>query len=107
MHLGIAVGVPLLAYSLYRPYYTPAPYYYPPLVLSAPAPTVYVEQAPIQPYVQPYVQPQAQPQYQPAENQQAAPPSSWWYYCPDSQAYYPYVRSCSVGWQRVAPQPPA
>jgi len=41
--------------------------------------------------------------------QQSAPQASadnWWYYCPNPQGYYPYVRDCSDGWQRVAPQPP-
>jgi hypothetical protein len=32
--------------------------------------------------------------------------SHWWYYCADAKAYYPYVRECPGGWQRVAPQPP-
>jgi hypothetical protein len=31
---------------------------------------------------------------------------SYWYYCPDSKTYYPYVRQCASGWQRVAPTPP-
>jgi hypothetical protein len=34
------------------------------------------------------------------------PPGHWWYYCADAKAYYPYVRECPGGWQRVAPQPP-
>lgn len=28
----------------------------------------------------------------------------WWYYCPSSDTFYPYVQSCPVPWQRVAPQ---
>lgn len=28
----------------------------------------------------------------------------WWYWCADSRAYYPYVKECPGGWQRVAPQ---
>ena len=31
---------------------------------------------------------------------------AWWYYCADSKSYYPYVKECPAGWQRVAPQPP-
>jgi hypothetical protein len=34
------------------------------------------------------------------------PDTNYWYYCADSQAYYPYVSECPSGWQRVAPQPP-
>lgn len=36
----------------------------------------------------------------------AAPRRSWWYYCRAAKAYYPYVKHCPGGWQRVAPQPP-
>jgi hypothetical protein len=28
----------------------------------------------------------------------------WWYWCADARAYYPYVKECPGGWQRVAPQ---
>ena len=56
--------------------------YYPPYVVQQ-QPQVYVEQ------------PQAQP----------SQPSGYWYYCSDSRAYYPYVKECASGWQRVAPQP--
>jgi hypothetical protein len=55
-------------------------------VAPAPAyyePPVYIEQ--------PQVQPDAQ---------------AYWYYCPQSRAYYPYVQTCPGPWQRVAPQPP-
>jgi hypothetical protein len=33
-----------------------------------------------------------------------APAQVWWYWCNDSRAYYPYVKECPGGWQRVAPQ---
>jgi len=29
-----------------------------------------------------------------------------WYYCQNPQGYYPYVKSCAGGWQRVPAQPP-
>ncbi len=32
---------------------------------------------------------------------------SYWYYCADSKAYYPYVQDCLGGWQQVVPQPPS
>jgi FKBP-type peptidyl-prolyl cis-trans isomerase FkpA len=38
---------------------------------------------------------------------QTAPQSgqaSFWYYCSDAKAYYPYVRECPSGWQQVVPQ---
>jgi len=37
---------------------------------------------------------------------QQAGAAAYWYYCPQSRAYYPYVQSCPGPWQRVAPQPP-
>jgi len=30
--------------------------------------------------------------------------ASFWYYCNDAQAYYPYVRQCPSGWLQVVPQ---
>jgi hypothetical protein len=48
-----------------------------------------------------YVQPP--PVYVP----NVAPPSvQYWYYCADSNAYYPYVSSCPRGWQAVPAIPP-
>jgi hypothetical protein len=69
------------------------PYYaYPPPVY---APPVVIERQP-QVYTQ---QPQG-----PATGQQ----SYYWYYCPDSKTYYPYVHQCPGGWLTVVPpaEPP-
>lgn len=77
-------------------YYSPFPYYYPPyyppVIVERPPPQVYIEQPP---------QPAAPP---PAPVVSA--PVNYWYYCAASRSYYPYVKECSGGWQRVAPQPP-
>lgn len=67
----------------FGPYWEP--YSYPPVVM-APTPCVYVE--PLPPVA---VQP---------------PPPSYWYYCEDAQAYYPYVEQCPGGWRPVTPAPP-
>ena len=78
VHLGLHFGFPI-----YHPYwyYPPPPvYYYPVTPVSPP---VYVEREPA---------PQAQDQ--------------WWYYCESSRGYYPYVKECPAGWQRVPPAPP-
>ena len=32
-------------------------------------------------------------------------PTAFWYFCPDSQQYYPAVESCASAWQPVAPLP--
>lgn len=29
----------------------------------------------------------------------------YWYYCSNPDGYYPYVKQCANGWQRVPPQP--
>lgn len=92
--VGIYVGAPLFwggwGYYprpyYYAPYYYPS-YYYPPVVASPPEPTVYIERP---------------------SNARAEPertPQDYWYYCPEEQAYYPYVKQCAKGWQKVTPQP--
>jgi hypothetical protein len=66
------------------PFWFPWPYpaysYAPPLV--------------IQPESQVYVQPPSSP---------AA--STYWYYCVDAKAYYPYTQQCPGGWLKVVPTP--
>jgi hypothetical protein len=70
----------------YPPVY-PYPFYVgPPAVVQRPiiiqeSPPIYVEQAP------------------------SRDGESYWYYCPDPQGYYPYVKRCPKGWERVAPSP--
>jgi hypothetical protein len=77
-HFGVYLGVPLAG-----PYYYPAPvYYYPPPVVIERPPTVYIERAP-------------------------AAPTGYWYWCPDSQAYYPQVQNCPTPWQQVPATPPS
>lgn len=90
VHFGLYFGAPLGwpdDYDGPRYYYPPYPAYYPPRVVVVPAePPVYIQRSPAEPASS------AQPYY--------------WYYCRDSGAYYPYVKQCPGGWQRVAPQPP-
>jgi hypothetical protein len=31
--------------------------------------------------------------------------TNWWYWCESSKKYYPYVKECSGGFERVPPQP--
>ncbi len=79
--IGLSIGLPLAAYSYYHyPRYA----YYPPYYV---APVVVLQQPPV------YVE-----QFQP-------PAPAYWYFCAESRAYYPHVRECASGWQRVAPQP--
>lgn len=30
----------------------------------------------------------------------------YWYFCRDPEGYYPYVKRCPNGWQKVVPSPP-
>jgi hypothetical protein len=81
--LGFYFGAPYYTYPYYgypyRNYYAP-----PPVVITVPpTPPVYIQQ-------------QAAPDY----------PSGYWYYCDDPQGYYPTVRECPDGWQRVPPTAP-
>ena len=84
VHLGVTIGpywgpwyYPPLGYYPYTPYYAP-------VVVERPAPQVYVEQQPV------VVAPTA---------------ANYWYYCAAARGYYPYVKECPGGWQKVSPQP--
>ncbi len=76
-NVGVYIGGPV-----WGPVWYPPPYYYPPQVVVVPPsqPPVYIEQS----------QPAAQ---------------SFWYYCKSAKGYYPYVKECPEGWQKVLPQP--
>ena len=72
------LGVPLhWSSGWYRPYYS-----YPRTVVVERQPEVYVQR------------------------QVAAAPAQqdYWYYCPDSRTYYPYVQTCPSPWLQVVPQ---
>jgi hypothetical protein len=112
--IGVAIGAGIIAAPfLYRPYYYGpygygpygysgyAPYgygpaYYSPVVVEQP--TVYVEQQ-----GQAAGAPSAPP---PASAPQAQRPQQDWYFCNDTQTYYPHVQTCASPWQRVAPHAP-
>jgi hypothetical protein len=120
--VGLYFGAPLYwgsGWGGYNPYY-----YYPPSVVYRPPLVFYDEHgnpvpnyvlAPGEPLVYydqygnpvPFAQPQA-PARAPAQAQpQSQPqPGPTWFFCADSQSYYPYVQTCPSPWQRVAPHPP-
>jgi hypothetical protein len=88
--VGLNFGFPA-----YYPAYYPAPYY-PPYYYYPPAPV----------YYSPVVI-QSPPVY--TERYDAAPAAetqSYWYYCSSAKGYYPYVKDCPGGWQKVSPTPP-
>jgi hypothetical protein len=60
---------------------------------------------PFGPYWRPSWRPYAYAYPSPPVTAQPSPPS-YWYYCEESQAYYPYVPQCPGGWRQVLPTPP-
>ena len=74
-HVGVFIGGPV---------WYPYPYYaYPPTVVVRETPPItYIEQS----------------------SPDTAQQQGYWYYCADSKAYYPYVKDCPAGWQKVVPQ---
>jgi hypothetical protein len=66
--------------------YWGSPYWYPPYGAYPPAYAPVVIESQPQTYIQ-----------------QQAPASSYWYYCEDARAYYPYVKECPAGWLTVVP----
>lgn len=82
-NVGVYVG------PVWGPVWYPPPYYYPPQVIVVPPaqPQVYIEQ------------PEAAPAAPAAGGQQ------YWYYCANAKGYYPYVKDCPAGWQKVLPLP--
>ena len=81
--IGFYFGAPYPYYPY--PYY-PYPYYPPVMTVPVPVqPPVYIEQD---------VPPAQAPQ-----------PSYYWYHCDNPSGYYPYVKECPGGWQKVSPTP--
>ena len=100
-HLGLFIGVPFgplyapapyYPAPYYGPYAYPYPYYYPPVV-QQPAPPVYLER------------PAPEPEMSPAPAPAPAA-TAYWYHCDEPEGYYPYVKECPGGWQKVIPHPP-
>ena len=89
VHFGFSFGGPIWYPAPYY-YYPPPVYYYPPPIVVQQPPTYIEQPAPAAPA------PQSKPQ---------SSGSNDWYYCRDSQTYYPYVQSCPSPWQRVPPRP--
>jgi hypothetical protein len=65
-------------------WYPPPAYYYPPVVVERSSP-IYADQQPLV--------------------VEAAPASNYWYFCREANTYYPYVRQCPGGWEKVPAKP--
>jgi len=81
-NFGVAIGGPYWGASWYYPYYYP----YAPAATVPSMPQEYIERS---------------------QEERSDTPSGVWYYCPESKAYYPYVKKCPGGWQTVPAQPPS
>ncbi len=66
----------------------------------------YFYPTPIYPYPNPW-EPTVTPLSPLADGALLPPPTQYWYYCPSSRTYYPYVGTCPVGWQKVPASPPS
>ena len=94
----IFLSAPIVAAPLfYRP--APAYYYGPPSVTYYSTPSYPAYALPQEQYIE------RDPP--PAQSSSSSDASHYWYYCPDSQTYYPYVKECAGAWQRVSPTPPS
>jgi hypothetical protein len=80
VHFGVVIGGPLWWHGYGWPHYPP----YERVIVQRSGPTVYVER-------------DADGVERDADQ--------YWYFCPDSNTYYPYVKQCASPWHRVAPQP--
>lgn len=106
--VGIYVGAPLAVGAWWgwpRPYY--AYPYYPPTVVRERV----IVQEPLVFYDEDGNPVPAQSQRQSRAQTQAAAPGAGaatpvWYFCADTQTYYPYTKDCATPWQRVTPHPP-
>jgi hypothetical protein len=84
-HFGVVIGAPLF----WHPWYYGPRYYYdyggPPVVIRQ-EPPVYIE-----------------------KDAAGAEPDAaqYWYFCPDSKTYYPYVKQCASPWKKEIPHSPS
>ena len=82
--VGFGFGYPYWGpWGPWGPWYYPPPYYYPAPVVIRSEPVHYIEQG----------------------GSQSADRAAWWYYCDSARGYYPYVKECPSGWQRVPAAP--
>lgn len=108
--IGVYVPAPVYRPHYYVPprvYYAPPPVYHAPRLFH-PAPLVYV------PPVVHSSRSYAPPVYVERNDLGAAHPApapvadtAFWFFCADSNTYYPYVTQCATPWERVVPTPPS
>jgi hypothetical protein len=100
---GFLLGTAILYSAVQQPrtvYYAPSPVVYAPPVYAQP---YYVEPAYVSP---PVVALPPAPPYVAQGLPTETPGGQWWYLCKKPSGYYPYVRECPSGWEKVSPTPP-
>lgn len=105
--IGVGINLNLFPGFYHRPYYAAGyygyPYYYPevvvnPVILANPQPTVvYVDSSPSNYTSVPRNQ---------ISNAPPAQSENVWYYCHNPDGFYPSIKSCPAGWQKVPARPP-
>ena len=105
--VGVGINLNLFPGFYHRPYYYAGyygyPYYYPevvvnPVILANPQPpVVYVESLPSNYSSTPNNQ---VTNVSPSQNENV------WYYCHNPDGFYPSIKSCPAGWQKVPAHPP-
>lgn len=95
--------------SYYTPSYSAPSYYYPSTysqTVIVPSQTVYSGSSSLASPVT-TMSPPLPPSYNQTAQTQSAMQSGatdgWWYFCPASKAFYPYVNECAIPWQRYSP----
>lgn len=105
-NIGLYIGP---GFGPYYPRYYGDPFYYgypPPYYYGYPPAVVVIPQQPPVYYIE---QGQQQPQAigpQVDSSQSAPQQDNFWYHCDKPEGYYPYIKDCPQGWQKVVPEPP-
>lgn len=101
-------GVPWPGYWAPRYYYPPPAYYYddyyvPPsrVIIERRSELQYVEKSDVEGTPAPSTDQATAAAPAPSQ----VKPTNWWYWCESSKKYYPYVKECTGGFERVPPQP--
>lgn len=98
--VGIHIGAPVVIGSWWASYPAYPRYYYHPY----PPPPVVVREVVREPLV--FYDERGNPVPPVRTQPQPGTAAPAWFFCQDTQSYYPYVETCASPWQRVIPQPP-
>lgn len=98
-NVGVYFGSP---YPFYPYPYAAYPYPY----VYSPPPVIITQPPPPQVYIEQGSGSTAPAQTTPPASASSGNGQGYWYYCEQSDGYYPYVKECPAGWKQVTPAPP-